>query len=81
MTEDLYGFQCEYCEGTVRQEWLDREVFNHSRGVVILKNVPIGVCDNCHAHYFAAPVLKKVEAVLDGTSVSTGTVSVPVAAF
>ena len=81
MTDDLYGFRCEYCDGTVRQQWLEREVFNHTKGVVILTNVPIGVCDCCHAHYFAAPVLKKVEAVLNGTSPCTHTEPVPVATF
>jgi len=81
MSNDLYGFRCEYCEGTVRQEWLEREVFNHAEGIVILTNVPIGVCDHCHAHYFAAPVLKKVEAVLAGASTCSHRESVPVAAF
>ncbi|MBN1489990.1 MAG: YgiT-type zinc finger protein [Phycisphaerae bacterium] len=77
----MYDFPCEYCSGTVREQRLDREVLNHARGVVILENAPIGVCDHCQAHYYSAEVLKRVEAILDGNTPSTRTESVPVATF
>ncbi len=81
MADTLYDVRCEYCEGTVRERRVSREVFNHPRGVVILENVPIGVCDTCNAHYYSAGVLKRVESVLDGTTPSTHVEHVPVASF
>ncbi len=77
----MYGFPCEYCSGTVREQRVDREVFNHRDGIAILENVPIGVCDQCQAHYYSAEVLKRVESVINGTTPSTHTEQVPVAPF
>lgn len=76
----MYEFQCEYCKGVVREQRLDREVFNHAEGIAILENVPIGVCDSCQAHYYSAEVLKRVEAVIHG-AVASHTEQVPVAPF
>lgn len=81
MAETLYDFECEYCHGTVREKRLDREVFNHANGIVILEDVPIGVCERCQAHYYSAAVLKRVESVINGTSPSTREEKVPVARF
>ena len=74
----LYDFPCEYCPGTVRERILDREPISHHRGIVILENVPIGVCDHCGAHYVAAAVLKRAEAVLKSDRPPTRTVTIPV---
>ncbi len=81
MAETLYGFGCEYCSGTVREKRVDREVFNHPRGVVILENAPIGECDGCHAHYYSAAVLKRVESVINGSVPCTHVEQVPVASY
>ncbi len=81
VNKTMYGFQCEYCSGTVREQRLDREVFNHRDGIVILEGVPIGVCDNCQAHYYSAEVIKRVESVIDGKTPSTHTEQIPVAQF
>ena len=40
----MYGYQCEYCEGTVQPRLIKREVFKHRDGFVILEDVTIGVC-------------------------------------
>jgi YgiT-type zinc finger domain-containing protein len=77
----LYGFPCEYCPGTVREQVLEREPISHHRGIVILENVPIGVCDRCAAHYYAAAVLKRAEAVLKANGPPRRTVQVPVESF
>jgi len=77
----LYGFRCEYCEGTVQEQTLDREPISHHRGIVILENVPIGVCDHCGAHYYAASVLKRAEAVLTSGASPERTIEVPVATY
>ncbi len=77
----LYEFHCEYCPGTVRERVLDREPINHHRGIVILERVPIGVCDRCGAHYVAASVLKRAEAILKADGPPARTVLVPVERF
>ncbi len=78
---NLYGFRCEYCEGTVREQVLEREPITHHRGIVILENVPIGVCDRCGAHYHAAQILHRVEDILKSGSSPKRTLEVPIEAF
>ncbi len=77
----LYDFPCEYCEGMVRERILDREPISHHRGIVVLENVPLGVCDHCGAHYYAAAVLKRVEAILMSTTPASRTLQVPVEVY
>jgi YgiT-type zinc finger domain-containing protein len=78
---NLDGFPCEYCDGTVRERILDREPINHHRGIVVLENVPIGVCDGCGAHNYAAKVLKRAETILTSTSPPARTLEVPIEAY
>ena len=78
---NLYDFPCEYCDGVVRQRIVDREPVSHHRGIVVLENVPVGVCDHCGAHYYAAPVLKRVESILTSASPPARTIQVPVETF
>ncbi|MFH0979960.1 MAG: YgiT-type zinc finger protein [Planctomycetota bacterium] len=77
----LYEFACEYCEGTVRERIIDREPIGHHRGIVVLENVPIGVCDRCGARYYAAPVLKRVESILTSTTPAARTLQVPLETY
>lgn len=77
----LYNFPCEYCDGTVRERILEREPISHHRGIVVLENVPLGVCDHCGAHYFAAPILKRVESILTSPAPHRRTLQVPVEAY
>ncbi len=78
---NISDFPCEYCDGTVRQQVLDREPIAHHRGIVILENVPIGVCDRCGAHYYAASVLRRAEEVLKSDGASRRTLQVPIEAY
>ena len=59
----MYGYQCEYCEGTVRSRIVKREAFKHRDGFVILENVAIGVCDNCGNRYYSADLIHAVHSV------------------
>ena len=77
----MYGFPCECCSETVQEQRLNREVFNHVRGVVILENVPIGVCDHARLITTARKCSKRVEGILDGNTPSARTESVPIATF
>ena len=77
----LYDFHCEYCEGTVRERIVDQEPVSHHRGIVVLENAPIGVCDHCGAHYYAAPILKRVEAILTSAVPPERTLQIPVETY
>lgn len=77
----LYDFACEYCEGVVRERTLDSEPISHHRGIVVLESVPIGVCDHCGAHYYAAAVLKRVESILTTETPPVRTLEVPVETY
>jgi YgiT-type zinc finger domain-containing protein len=74
----MYDFPCEYCSGTVREQVVDREPICLHRGIVILENVPVGICDRCGAHYYAAPVLKQAEAILKSGPKNQRTVEIPI---
>ena len=41
----MYGYGCEFCEGTVEERLVKKEVFKHKNGFVMLENVPVGICD------------------------------------
>jgi YgiT-type zinc finger domain-containing protein len=77
----MYDFPCEYCNGTVRQRVVAREPISHHRGIVVLENVPIGVCDQCGAHYFAAEVIHRVEDILTSSRPPDRTIQVPIENF
>jgi YgiT-type zinc finger domain-containing protein len=58
-----YGYQCEWCDGTVREKLLAREVFHHARSFVILEDALVGVCDKCGRKYYPATLLHRVEEI------------------
>ena len=74
-----FGYQCEWCDGTVNEKNLSREVFRHARGFVILEDVPAGVCDKCGRKYYSAATLKRVEEIALHNERAERTESVPVA--
>lgn len=76
----MYGYKCEYCDGTVREKIVKREAFKHKDGFVILENVPIGVCDRCGTRYYHARLLHRVADVMAGR-VAAHSEPVPVATF
>jgi YgiT-type zinc finger domain-containing protein len=58
-----YGHRCEWCDGTIHEKILEREVFRHARGFVILEDAPVGVCDKCGHKYYPAALLHRVEEI------------------
>lgn len=75
----MYGYKCEYCEGTVTKRVVKRESFKHKAGFVILEDVPIGVCDKCGYRYYHSTVLRKVEEIATGKQIPERTEMIPVA--
>jgi YgiT-type zinc finger domain-containing protein len=74
----MYGYRCEYCEGTVQPRTVKHEAFKHRDGFVILENVTIGVCDNCGNRYYSANILYAVHQVATGVKAPERTEQIPV---
>ncbi len=74
-----FGHPCEWCDGTVGEKTLAREVFRHARGFVILEDVPVGVCHKCGRKYYSAQTLHRVEAIATHRTQADRTETVPVA--
>lgn len=74
----MYGYQCEFCEGTVKPRQVEREAFKHKNGFVILENITIGVCDSCGNRYCDAEILHTVHEIATGERSPERTESIPV---
>ncbi len=75
----MYGYQCEYCTGTVRPRTVAREAFKHKTAFVILENVLIGVCDACGNRYYTADIIQSVHDIATGKRKPERTEAIPVA--
>lgn len=74
----MYGYPCEYCEGTVRPRKVEREAFKHQRGFVILEDIVIGVCEQCGNRYYSSDILHTVHEIATGDRQPERTESIPV---
>jgi YgiT-type zinc finger domain-containing protein len=77
--KEMYGYKCEYCEGTVKERLIKKEVFKHKSGFVMLEDVPVGVCETCGYRYYHSSILKRVEEIAEGKHPPERTESIPVA--
>ncbi len=73
------GYKCEYCKGLVQPRLVNREVFKHKDGFVILENVVIGVCKVCGNRYYTANFLHTVHQIAISKQKPERTESIPVA--
>lgn len=69
--------QCEHCDGPIVEKTVDlpRKV---GRRYVLIRNVPVGVCKECGTRYFAANVLKTIEATVRGRRKAEREICMPV---
>ena len=74
----MYGYRCEYCEGTVQPRVVKREAFKHKNGFVILEDVTIGVCDSCGNRYYSADILHTVHEIATGKKIAERKEEIPV---
>jgi len=75
----MYGYKCEYCNGTVKKTLIEKEVFKHRAGFVMLEDVPIGVCDECGYRYYHSTILRTVGEIASGKRKPERTEMIPVA--
>lgn len=71
------GETCEYCGGNIieKRVTLHRKVKGH---YVLIEDVPAGVCTECGTRYYAANVLKTIEASVRGRRKAKREVLVPI---
>jgi len=75
----MYGYKCEFCGGTVRKQLVEKEVFKHKNGFVMLEDVPVGICDKCGYRYYHSSILKMVDEIAEGKMSPERTEVIPVA--
>ncbi len=74
------GLPCEYCEGVVRSARVRDDHWTHE-GLVIIENVPIGLCDLCGERYYDQRVLDGMQRIASRRSRIRRTIRVPVARY
>ena len=75
----MYGYRCEYCDGTVQPRTVEREAFKHKDGFVILEHVVVGVCDSCGNRYYDSEIPHTVREIATGKKLPERTEEMPVA--
>lgn len=75
----MYGYKCEYCDGVVRERLIEKEVFKHKTGFVMLEDVPVGVCDKCGYRYYHSAILRRIDEIAEGKQAPERTEAIPVA--
>ena len=75
----MYNYKCEYCEGTVKEHLIEKEVFKHKTGFIMLEDVPVGVCDRYGYRYYHSTILQGVEEIASGKRPPETTETIPVA--
>ena len=75
----MYDYKCEYCEGTVKEQLVKKEVFKHKTGFVMLEDVPVGICNKCGYRYNHSTILQRVEEIAVGKRIPERTEAIPVA--
>jgi YgiT-type zinc finger domain-containing protein len=76
--KDSYHPSCEYCDGTVKERMIRREMFRVKDKFVILEDVPVGVCDGCGTRYYHAYIVRRAHQIAQDESIANRRETVPV---
>ena len=68
---------CYFCGGVVEERILPREV-RWKGELLVLEDVPMGVCTQCGERFLRPEVAKKIDAALKSTKRPSRTLQVPV---
>lgn len=73
----MNALECEYCSGEIRPK---KVTVNHSYEdrLVIIKDVPVGVCQECGQRYYAAATLDQLDTMAQNSDAAPERISVPV---
>lgn len=71
---------CSFCGGKVREKWV-RVDYRLGDELVIIEDVPAGVCEQCGEQYFTARVAKALEELAHSRDPAHRTATVPIRVF
>jgi len=72
--------ECEYCGGFVQPKKVTVEHWYEGK-LVIIRDVPVGVCRECGERYYEAATLEQLDAMARESESTQERISVPVMAF
>ncbi len=73
----MNAHECEYCSGDIRPQKVTVN-YSYKDKLVIIKDVPAGVCQECGQRYYAASTLEKLDAMAQNSETAPERISVPV---
>jgi len=79
MSDYKYG-DCSFCGGEVTEQLVTVVRFYKGR-IIIIENVPAGVCRQCGERYYRGAVVEEMERLMESSSKATRQVMVPVMEF
>ncbi len=71
---------CEYCGGNVKKKRIAVDYRYHGE-LVVIKDVPVGVCQDCGERYYDASVIKVMEKIAKTSDKIKNRISVPITSF
>ena len=71
---------CEYCNGKVIEKKVKVD-YRYQGELVVIKDVPLGVCQECGERYYDASVIKMMERIAKSKDKIKETMIVPVTDF
>lgn len=72
--------KCYFCKGKVVEQHVDID-YRWGDTLVVIKNVPAGVCQQCGEKYLSSDVYKELEKMAKSKSHLTGKMSVDILAY
>ena len=73
----MNAFECEYCSGEFRQRKVTVDHWYEGK-LVIIKDVPVDVCQECGQRYYAAATLDQLDTLAQNSDAAPERISVPV---
>lgn len=71
---------CHFCGGAVEEKIQPRELRRNGR-LILVENVPMGVCTQCGERYLLPEVAEQIDRLLEGRTNPEKTIEVPVFQF
>ena len=71
---------CEYCDGQVKKQNVRVDHWWKSK-LVVIENVPVGVCSRCGERYYEADILRRLDRIAQGEVASVRQMKMSVADY
>ncbi len=72
--------KCEYCLGKVKEKIRDEGYWYRGK-LLVIKDVPVGVCEKCGEKYYKGATLEAMELIAKNRSQLRKTITVPITTF